>query len=90
MLNFLAGVNLNVVFLTAGGVLALLLLPKPVEVLLKIGMQATLGLLALFGLNYLLLPLGYGVGLNLITFGVAGVLGLPGVVSLFVLQAFIL
>ena len=90
MLNLLQGVNLNLVFLIIGVVLLLMLLPKPFKFFLRFTSQGVVGFLAIIGLNFLLLPLGIGVGINLVTLGVAAVLGVPGVVSLYILEAFLL
>ena len=89
MLNWLNTINLNILFMVAGGILLLMLLPKPIEFLLKLTSQGVVGLLAILGLNFMLMPLEVGIGVNVITLGVATLLGIPGVVSLYILEVFL-
>lgn len=90
MIHLLNNLNLNVLFIGMGALLGVMLLPRPLEFLMKAAVHGVLGLAVLFGLNFFLVPMGMGVGVNVITLGVATLLGIPGVVSLYILEAFIL
>lgn len=68
------------------GIGVLLLIPQVSKFILKIGLQAGIGALVILGLNWVLGGFGMFVGLNVITVGVAGFLGLPGVASLYILS----
>ena len=63
-----------------------LLVPKAASLLLKMAAQGAAGAIIMMGVNWLLGPMGIFVGINMVTVGVASLLGLPGVVSLYILQ----
>ena len=89
--SWFAGLNL-LVWLGMATIVAMLFVPKVGVFALKLAGQAGVGSLAIVGLNWALASLGFGtlfVGLNLITVGVSGLLGLPGVLSLYILSAII-
>ena len=77
------------VLLGMAAVLAVLFVPKLGVVVLKLLGQAGVGSLVILGANWLLGGVGLFVGLNLVTVMVVGLLGLPGVVSLYVLSVII-
>ena len=77
------------VLVAMGAVLALLFVPKLGVVVLKLAAQAGVGSLVIMGINWALGGFGLFVGLNLVTVLVTGLLGLPGVVSLYVLSVII-
>lgn len=61
---------------------------KPLKLLLRVGINAAAGSAIVYGLNLVLGPLtGLEIGLNIVTIAVLGVLGLPGIVALFAVQA---
>ena len=66
-------------------VIVMLMIPKVGVFALKLGGQAAVGALLILGLNWALGGFDLFVGLNVITVTVAGLLGLPGVVSLYIL-----
>ena len=52
-------------------------------------LRSAVGAAAMLGVNLALAPMGLGVGVNLLTAFVVGVLGIPGFVSLYILKAFL-
>lgn len=67
----------------------ILLIPKVGVFVLKIVAQAGIGSLVILGINWIFSGLDIFVGLNIITVSVAGLLGIPGVASLYILSALI-
>lgn len=67
--------------------IALLVMAKPIKVLLGVILNSAVGAVALVVSNYLLAPLGVAVGINLLTVGFVGILGLPGFLALMLIQA---
>lgn len=67
--------------------IALLVMAKPIKVLLGIVLNSAVGAVALVVTNYILAPLGVAVGINLLTVGFIGILGLPGFFALILIQA---
>lgn len=67
--------------------ISLLVMAKPLKVLLGIILNSAIGAVALIASNYVLAPFGLGVGINLLTVGFIGVLGLPGFLALILIQA---
>ncbi|MDD3570402.1 MAG: pro-sigmaK processing inhibitor BofA family protein [Lachnospiraceae bacterium] len=67
--------------------ISLLVMAKPLKVLLGIILNSAIGAVALMASNYVLAPLGVAVGINLLTVGFIGVLGLPGFLALILIQA---
>ena len=65
--------------------LALIALAKPLQTLLRFGLSAAVGGVLLF----LGQSLGAAVGLNGATLLTAGILGLPGVIGVFLLSIFL-
>ena len=78
-----------VVLLAMAGVLVLLFVPKMGVVMLKWAGQAGVGSLLVMGFNWVFGGIGLFVGLNVVTVGVMGLLGLPGMVALYILSAII-
>ncbi len=60
---------------------------KPFRTVLKMALQAIVGLVTIFFTNLLLSFTGVIVGINLLSAAVVAVLGIPGVVMLFGLSA---
>ena len=59
---------------------------KPLKSLLKFFIRAVIGLFAVFIVNLILSPFGLFIGLNYLTAFIIGILGLPGFISLYILQ----
>ena len=64
----------------------ILLVPKVSAFALKIALQGGIGAIFMMLINIALTPLGLFVGINFVTVGIAGLLGIPGVVSMYILQ----
>ena len=64
----------------------LLLIPKLAVLFLKAIVQGSIGAIIMLAVNFVLTPLGLFVGINIITVAVVGILGLPGLLSLYILQ----
>ena len=64
------------------GLMAMLLLLRPLSKLLGLLARAGAGILSLVMLNLVGTPLGLAVGINGLTMAAAAVLGLPGVTAL--------
>ena len=77
------------VMLTIVAIGIILLVPRVTTFFLKAVAQGAIGAVIMVAFNFALSPLGVFVGVNFITVGVAGLLGLPGVVSLYILQALV-
>ena len=67
-------------------VLAILLLNQ-FDVILKLIGRIITGMVTIFLLNFVFSPLGIGLGMNVVTLLVSGVLGFYGVVALYAIQA---
>jgi inhibitor of the pro-sigma K processing machinery len=67
--------------------IALLVMAKPIKLVLGLILNSAVGALALVVSNYVLAPLGVAVGINLLTVGFIGILGLPGFCALILIQA---
>lgn len=65
----------------------LLFMAKPLKVAARFLLNALLGAVGLTAANFLLQPIGVYVGVNLLTAGFIGILGLPGFASLLFIQA---
>ena len=65
--------------------IGLMVFSRPIKYILRFLVQATCGMLMVFVLNILLSPLNLSLGLNYLNFFLAGLLGAPGVVSLYVM-----
>lgn len=67
--------------------IVLLCMAKPIKFMLRILLNSAVGLVALMVSNYVLAPLGVAVGINILTLGFIGILGLPGFFALILMQA---
>jgi inhibitor of the pro-sigma K processing machinery len=65
-------------------VVALLLLGKPTKMPMRIVKSGVVGGVFMIILNAVLYPFGIFVGINVVTLVVAGMLGIPGVLLLYV------
>lgn len=61
---------------------------KPIKLIAKVGINSIIGISSLLIGNYFLAPMGMGVGINLFTAAFTGILGIPGVVSLYIMNIF--
>lgn len=64
----------------------LIILRKPIKLILKLILNTVVGFLALFAINFLGAAIGISVAVNWINAVVIGVLGLPGVALILLLQ----
>lgn len=70
-------------------VLALIILTifrKPIKILLKLIINTVIGFAALFAINYLGAFIGIAIGINWINAIIVGLLGVPGVALILLLQ----
>jgi len=51
--------------------------------------NGVIGSVGIYIINYIFSSIGLFVGINVITFIVVGVLGIPGIVSLYIINAFL-
>lgn len=63
-----------------------LIFAKPIKTLAKICINSVIGVSALFITNFLLAPIGLGVGINAVTALITGILGIPGFISLYLIN----
>ena len=59
---------------------------KPLKGVLKMVLESVIGGVALYGCNILLAPLSLSIGVNIVTAGVCGLFGLPGLLFLILLK----
>ena len=59
---------------------------KPFKTLAKAALRGAAGLAAIFMLNFAAAPFGAAVGINIATAAVVGVLGIPGLVGLYIIK----
>lgn len=82
--------HLPAVFLVVVGVLLLILLGKLLRTslkwALKLLLNAVIGFVALFLLNYIGAPLGVSLNLNWFNAIITGILGVPGVILLLMIK----
>lgn len=80
----------NIVFLIVIGVLLISLMFRliktPIKWALKLLLNAVIGFVALFLLNFIGEPIGLHLNVNWLSAVITGVLGVPGVVLLLLLQ----
>ncbi len=55
----------------------------------KFFFNGIIGSISIYIINYLFSNIGLFVGINLLTFAITGVLGIAGVISLYILNAFL-
>lgn len=68
--------------------LILKLIKLPFKILEKIIVNGIMGVILLFGANYLGSYIGFSIGINIFTALVAGILGIPGVAVLVIITMF--
>ena len=69
--------------------LACLIYTKQFKWLLGVMRNMALGIVGIFGINFLLTGVGISVGVNILTTLIVGLLGLPGLLLLFATQLLI-
>jgi pro-sigmaK processing inhibitor BofA len=70
--------------------MAVIMFSKQLKSVMKIFARGLIGLVCIFGLNFISAPLfGVSVGVNIITGAVVAILGIPGFVSLYVAGYFL-
>lgn len=69
--------------------MAFMIFPSQLKVLFKIILQGAAGMLAIFALNFIAAPLGFSVGINFITAAFVGLLGIPGIATLYIFRIFL-
>ncbi len=84
----MSGLQIAAYALAVGLLLFLcVLFRKPLRHVLVMTLQSALGGVGLYLGNFLLIPMGMGIGVNVVTASVCGVLGLPGFVLLILVNA---
>jgi len=68
---------------------AIMMFSKPIKTLARIFIQAILGSALMYIANFALAPFAIFVGVNALTAFIVGVLGLPGLFALYILQVFL-
>ncbi|HHW67752.1 MAG: SigmaK-factor processing regulatory protein BofA [Epulopiscium sp.] len=78
------------IFLIIAGlvILTFMVFTKPLKILLRTLIQGIGGVLGLLVFNFLLSPFGWYVGINWATIFVIAVLGIPGMILLYLLNIF--
>lgn len=69
------------------GIMMLLLMAKPLKAIVRFLIGAGLGGVGFFAMNFLLQPFQIAVGINLLTMGFVGFLGLPGFAAMVFISA---
>jgi len=67
-------------------IIVFVIIPKSVKFFVKFLLQSGIGVLSMTFLNQLLYGFGIFVGVNYITVLIAGILGIPGLISMYLLQ----
>lgn len=82
------GSNDFLVFLILAGIaiLIIMIFPKPLKLLLRTITQGMGGAVGLMIFNFILSPIGWYVGINWVTILIIGILGLPGLIFLYLLN----
>lgn len=60
---------------------------KPLKGVFIMALQSVLGGVGLYAVNFLLAPIGFSVGVNIVSAGVCGLFGLPGLLFLICVKA---
>ena len=68
---------------------AVMMFSKPIKTIARIFIQAIIGSALMYITNFALSPFSIFVGVNALTAFIVGVLGLPGLFSLYILQMFL-
>ena len=68
---------------------AVMMFTKPIKTIARIFIQAILGSALMYITNFALAPFAIFVGVNILTVFIVGVLGLPGLFTLYILQVFL-
>lgn len=67
------------------GMIFLMVISGPLKAVGKILLNGSLGAVGILLANFLLKPLGVYIGINLLTTGFVGILGLPGFAALLIM-----
>ena len=70
-------------------VVAVMIFAKPIKTIARVFIQAVIGSALMYITNFVLSPFAIFVGVNALTAFIVGVLGLPGLFTLYILQAFL-
>ena len=68
------------------GFVAILFFNRQIKVLFNLVKNAVIGVLGILACNMLLAPMGVAIGVNFLTVFVVGVLGIPGLLLLYLTQ----
>ena len=68
------------------GFVAILFFNRQVKAIFNLVKNAVIGLLGILACNMLLAPVGVTIGVNLLTVSIAGILGIPGLLLLYLTQ----
>lgn len=89
MENLLQSQNIKLIIYGAVGLIILYLILKLLKLPFKILINGILGVVLLYIANLIGANFGITVGINVVTALIAGILGIPGVIALFIFQLFI-
>ena len=89
MENLLQSQNIKLIIYGAVGLIALYLILKLLKLPFKILINGILGVVLLYIANLIGANFGITVGINVVTALIAGILGISGVIALFIFQLFI-
>ena len=89
MENLLQSQNVKLIIYGFIGLVILCLILKLLKLPLKILINGISGVVLLYIANLIGVNFGITVGINIVTALIAGILGIPGVIALFIFQLFI-
>lgn len=69
------------------GMMAFIMMAKPLKIIGKWCLNAALGAVGFYAANLLLQPFQISVGINLLTMGIVGILGIPGFAATILISA---
>lgn len=82
-----SGSIIMVMILLCLALLVLMMIAKPIKIAGSILLNGVVGAFGLFIVNFLLQPMGIHIGINLLTTGFIGILGLPGFAAVVLIGA---
>jgi len=70
-----------------GLLIVLLIMVKPIKYLFGIGINTIFGVVGIFVTNFFMAQFGVTLGINVLTLGIIGILGLPGFCAMILISA---
>ena len=91
MLEFFDSFSVTTLFIILCAVLLILIIiPNPLKLFATFMKQTVFGAMAMAFLNFALAPFSIFIGVNVVTILIVGLLGLPGLVSMYLIQVLFL